>query len=120
MNDEARKIFVKNLDRLMRIRHVTQADIARNLELTASTVSDWYLGKKYPRVDRMQQLADYLGVPMYYLTAESNPYELPSLLSEEEQELVVLYRAAEETARKYARDMLASHPEIKQDTELLA
>ena len=57
---------------------------------------------------------------MRYLTTESNPYEVPSLLSEEEQDLVLLYRAAEKTARQYARDMLASHPEIKQDAELLA
>jgi hypothetical protein len=54
---------------------------------------------------------------MRYLTTESNPYELPSLLSEDEQDLVMLYRAAEPTARTYARDMLASHPEIKKDTE---
>jgi len=120
MGEEARKIFVKNLDRLMRIRHVNQADIARHLGLTASTVSDWCLGKNYPRVDRMQQLADFLGVPMRYLTTESNPYEVPSLLSKEEQELVVLYRAAEKTAREYAREMLASHPELKQDMASLA
>ena len=117
MSDEARKIFVKNLDRLMRMKHVTQADIVRHMGLTASTVSDWCNGKNYPRINRMQQLAEFLGVPMRYLTTESNPYEVPSLLSEDEQELILLYRAAEPTAREYARDMLSSHPAIKKAEE---
>lgn len=67
----AREIFKKNLEQTMAAKRINQADIVAALNVTASTVSDWALGKKYPRVDTMQRLADYLGVPMSALTAEA-------------------------------------------------
>ena len=70
MAPTAREIFVKNLASYMRSRGVEQADIVQHLGLSASTVSDWVNGKKYPRVDAMQRLADMLGVAMSDLTAE--------------------------------------------------
>ena len=108
MTNEARKIFVKNLERLMEIRGITQADISRSMGLTASTVSDWCLGKSYPRVDRMSELADLFGVPMNYLTSDMDPYALPSLLNDEEQRLIRAWRGADASARQYALIILES------------
>ena len=57
-----RDIFASNFKRIMEMRGKTQSDIVSDLEITSSTVSDWANAKKYPRVDKMQALADYLGV----------------------------------------------------------
>ena len=73
MPENAREVFVENLTRLMRERGIDQSAIASSLGLTASTVSDWVNGKKYPRVDRMQRLADFFGVPMSALTIQQSP-----------------------------------------------
>jgi transcriptional regulator with XRE-family HTH domain len=56
----ARAVFSFNLRTMMKREDKTQTDIVRDLHFTASTVSDWVLGKKYPRVDKLQALADYL------------------------------------------------------------
>ena len=69
----AREIFKDNLTRYMRARGVDQSYIVSQLGLTASTVSDWVHGKKYPRVDAMQRLADLLGVSMAELTTADAP-----------------------------------------------
>jgi len=71
MPDNAREIFVKNLRYLMDARGITQADICRELNVSSATASDWCTGKKYPRVDAMQHLADLLGVMFSTLTTES-------------------------------------------------
>ena len=71
MPDNAREIFVKNLRYLMDARGITQADICRELNVSSATASDWCTGKKYPRVDAMQRLADLLGVMFSTLTTES-------------------------------------------------
>ena len=71
MPDNARDIFAKNLRFLMNARGITQADICRVLNVSSATASDWCTGKKFPRVDAMQKLADLLGV-------------LPSMLISEE------------------------------------
>jgi len=55
-------IFAKNLKRQLSLKNKTQADIVNDLNLTSSTVSDWVNGKKYPRMDKVQIIADYLGI----------------------------------------------------------
>lgn len=71
MSDTIREIFVKNLHCLMEAKGITQADICRALSVSSATVSDWCTGKKYPRVDSIQRLADLLGVRFSTLTTEN-------------------------------------------------
>ena len=70
MPDNVREIFTKNLRYLMEAKGITQADICRELDVSSATVSDWCSGKKYPRPDKMQRLADLLGVLFSTLTTE--------------------------------------------------
>jgi len=70
MPDNAREIFVKNLRYFMDEKGITQADICRELDVSSATASDWCTGKKYPRIDSMQRLADLLGVRYSMLTSE--------------------------------------------------
>lgn len=65
-----KKIFAKNLNYYMTTNNKNQSDLVTDLGLTASTVSDWANGKKYPRVDKMQLLADYFGILKSDLTEE--------------------------------------------------
>ena len=79
----ARESFQRNFLRLMEQKHIDQTDIAKTLHITASTVSDWTKGKKYPRVDAMQRLADFFGVRISVLTDENvvqSIFELPSIM----------------------------------------
>lgn len=71
MPDNAREIFVRNLRYFMEMKDITQADICRELKVSSATASDWCTGKKYPRVDAMQHLADLLGVRFSTLTTET-------------------------------------------------
>ena len=64
MGADARKAFVKNINEIMERRGINQADIARELDLSTSTVAGWCTGKLYPRANNMQRLADLLGVTM--------------------------------------------------------
>ena len=73
MPDNAREIFARNLKYFMEAKGITQADICRELEVSSATASDWCAGKKYPRVDTMQRLADLLGVMFSSLTTEDGP-----------------------------------------------
>ncbi len=68
--EKNKKIFAYNLYYYMTTKNKTQNDIVRDLGITSSTVSDWVLGKKYPRIDKMQMLADYFGILKSDLTEE--------------------------------------------------
>ena len=65
-----KQVFAKNFNYYLAINNKSQSDIVEDLEITASTVSDWANAKKYPRVDKMQMLADYFGVLKSDLTEE--------------------------------------------------
>ena len=86
MPDNAREIFVRNLRYLMDARGISQADICRELGMSSTTVSDWCTGKKYPRVDAMQRLADLLGVLFSTLTTEGGLQDF-----EDQQRIEVLH-----------------------------
>lgn len=70
MPDNARETFVKNLRYFMEAKGISQADICRELEVSSATVSNWFTGQRYPRIDVMQRLADLLGVKYSTLTTE--------------------------------------------------
>jgi len=68
-------IFSNNLKRYMDFKGLNTTDISNALDIPFSTVSDWVHGKKYPRMDKVQALADYLGVMKSDLT-EEKPEEI--------------------------------------------
>lgn len=59
---QQKNIFSRNLRRHLRLCGKTQADLVNDLKITSSTVSDWVNAKKYPRMDKVQMLADYLHI----------------------------------------------------------
>lgn len=90
----------------MEEKNISQADISAKMQLTASTVSDWYNGKNYPRVDAMQRLAALFDVSMRELTTET---EEEYILSSDERRLLLCYRAlsleGQEKVQAYISDI---------------
>ena len=122
MGTNQRVIFVNNLCRAMKARGVDQSNIVSALGISASTVSDWVNGKKYPRVDAMQRLADYLGVLLSDLTTERTEDHPDSMLRDDlEAELITIYRGlndkGQDALMRQAR-YLYSDPDMKKDGAL--
>ncbi len=70
---ETRDIFRINLQKKMQERGVSQTDLAEAVNVSTSTASDWCKGKKYPRPNKMQMIADYLHVSMSWLMTGEPP-----------------------------------------------
>ena len=87
MPDIVKEIFAKNLRYLMNAKGITQADICRALDVSSATVSDWCSGKKYPRTDKIQYLAELLGVFFSTLTTEGGIQDY-----EDQQRIEVLHQ----------------------------
>ena len=60
--EEYRKVFAKKLRYYMDINHKTQMDLMNDLGFSSATVSNWCTGKKLPRMDKMEILAEYFGI----------------------------------------------------------
>ena len=59
---ENRAIFSANLKRYMEQTGKTRADICNALGFKYSTFTDWVNGNKYPRIDKIEMLANYFGI----------------------------------------------------------
>lgn len=63
MNDLGNKeIFAKNLQYYMDINNKTRIEVCRDLEIPYSTFTDWCNANIYPRIDKIQLLANYFGI----------------------------------------------------------
>lgn len=74
--DEAKKIFAENLNRLMQINNKKQGDLSNDLQIKQTTLSDWINAKKFPRIDKIELLANYFHVKKSDLIEKYNPAEL--------------------------------------------
>ena len=57
-----KNIFSTNLKRYMALQEKSRNDISRDLGISYYTVTDWVKGKKFPRMDKVEMLANYFGV----------------------------------------------------------
>lgn len=57
-----KEIFAKNLNYYMNINHKDRNDVARDLDLPYTTITSWCKGEFYPRIDKIQLLANYFGI----------------------------------------------------------
>ena len=54
--------FIKNLTSLLIRKHLTQAQLAKELGVTPSTVSMWLNGTNVPRIDMIRKIATVFDV----------------------------------------------------------
>ena len=54
--------FAKNLQYQMYVHGKTRQDVCKALGFSYYTFSDWVNGKKYPRMDKVEMLANYFGI----------------------------------------------------------
>ena len=57
-----KNIFASNLKRYMALNEKSRKDISQALGISYYTVTDWVNGKKYPRMDKVEMLANYFGI----------------------------------------------------------
>lgn len=66
----AREVLSENLQELIDSKKIDQRVLAEYLNVSDSAVSQWLKGNKYPRIDKIQQMADFFNVPKSRLTEQ--------------------------------------------------
>ncbi len=66
----AREILGENLQKLLNEKGIDQSVLADYLGVSNASVSYWIKGEKYPRIDKIQKIADFFNIPKSHLTEE--------------------------------------------------
>lgn len=64
----ARKILSENLEQLMKQNNITQIELSEAIGVSQSTISNWIKEVKYPRIGKVEELAEYFNVPKSRIT----------------------------------------------------
>lgn len=95
-----KNVFASNLKRYMEVKGKTRNDISEALGISYFTVSDWVNGKKYPRMDKVEMLANYFGIQksdLIEIKIENNSPKEPELSEGEKMWLDLYHRLSDET-----------------------
>ena len=57
-----KNVFSVNLKRYMKEHDKSRKEVSDALGVSYYTFSDWVNGKKYPRMDKVEKLANYFGI----------------------------------------------------------
>lgn len=57
-----KEIFAKNLRKYMERFGKSQKELCDMLEVSTSTFNNWATAKRYPRIDKIEMLANYFGI----------------------------------------------------------
>lgn len=104
-----KNVFAFNLRKQMEIHGKTRNDICQALDISYFTVSDWVNGKKYPRMDKVEKLANYFGILKSDLIEDkeentNSPDQIK--LTEGEEMLLKLFRQIPEENRGMVLEMI--------------
>ncbi|WP_203268793.1 helix-turn-helix domain-containing protein [Streptococcus uberis] len=61
-SEKSREIFAKNLDYYMHRKGVDRNKLCEDLNFKYTTVRDWMKGISYPRIGKIEILANYFGI----------------------------------------------------------
>lgn len=57
-----KEVFAKNLNYYMKINNVDRNKLCRDLDFNYTTVREWTNGTAYPRIDKIEMLANYFDI----------------------------------------------------------
>lgn len=67
-----KEIFADNLKYYMKLHEIDRNGICKILDIPYTTVSDWLNAKKYPRIDKIELLANYFQIEKSDLIEDRN------------------------------------------------
>lgn len=90
-----KEVFSRNLKHYLEVYGRDQKEVAAYVGVAPSTFNEWVRAKKYPRIDKVEMLANYFGVKKSDLIEDKGMHKAPAdipALSDDEKTLLALYR----------------------------
>ena len=85
---ENKDVMAANMRRYMRINGKTRHEVCKALGIPYSTFSEWITGKKYPRIDKIELMANYFGCEKSDLIEDKSKQPVENELSERKKAFI--------------------------------
>lgn len=94
--EQNKKIMAKNIKKYMEAKGVTNQQICEALGFKYTTFLDWIKGVTYPRIGKIEAMADYFGIQKSDLIEEKEPATEDDGLSESQRKLIEYAKTLDE------------------------
>ena len=84
-------VFAKNLKKYMQLNGKTRNEVCQALGLKYTTFTDWVNGKKYPRMDKIEMLANYFGIKKSDLIEDNDSFLIEFVEDSNKDERLLAY-----------------------------
>ena len=71
VENQIKILVIERIKYLMEIEHLTQYALAKQLNISQSTICNWLNGKKEPSIENLWKLADRFDVSVDFLIGRS-------------------------------------------------
>lgn len=101
-------VFSANLVYYIETHKVTQREVAKSIGVTESSITDWITKRHYPRLDKIQLLAEFFGIQMTDLVEprEEKPVAAEREITEKEQLALELFHKIPDDRKEFFIKML--------------
>ena len=111
--------LLDRLDMLMVAKGINKKQLAKDLNLTASTVYSWWSqGYEGITLPKLRKLCDYFGCTLDWLCCGDDKGPNMAIISAEESKLLNAWHNADTRAQEDALEMLLAHPRAKTEENL--
>lgn len=93
-----KQIMAENIKYYLKQKNVTQSEVCTILGIKPNTFSDWVNCKTYPRIDKIELLANYFGIDKSDLIEKHS--------AEEDENLIILNRKAKNMTPEQREQLL--------------
>jgi repressor LexA len=99
-----KEIFSRNLKRYLDKSGKTQKEIAKAVGVSTGTFCDWVKGRAYPRMDKVQLLAEYFGIKKSDLVEDVNT--VSETVSDKEQQILDMFHKVPDEKKDFLIKMI--------------
>ena len=102
-----KEIFSRNLLYYLERKGKTQREVADAINVSTSAFNEWATGRKYPRIDKIEKLANYFGIQKSDLIEDKKKKSTEEqMLTDAEKMLLSLFRQVPEEMQDVVLDMV--------------
>lgn len=106
---ENKEIMARNIRHYMDKNDVTATDLCKALDIKQNTFSDWVNAKTYPRIDKIERMAQYFKISKAFLVEDIEELDI---ITDEEKNIISKYRKADRITQDAIKRLLAYEDRI--------
>jgi len=101
-----KEIMARNIQHYMALKGKSRKEVCEAIGVKYTTFTDWVKGSAYPRIDKIELMANYFDISKSDLVEEKNMDENNISITNAERDIIMKYRSLDDRGKQSIIDTL--------------